>query len=597
MSTVQHPAPLSKRQSLRWRLPFLVCGLVAVILITFLWAAYLRVEATLVRAAGERAQVAADRVASILDGQRSTEQIRQLGADPALRKFLRSPTSETRDQARARLSALAGSSLRRVELWNAAGSRLLEISNPGSVGPGGASRMLPGGSFPLASASRELQRSDDIAFSDTVAEIREGTDLLGFLLIRSTFVENPPGIFSRLVGRDAVVRIANRTGDVWANFSGAVPPVPVALARPGVARYRADNGEMRIGAVSHVRATPWAVWVDFPLTTAVAPARLFLSQMVPVTFIFLAAAAVMVGIVSARITQPLSELNRASEAIAAGDYSRRVLGKRRDEIGRLGRTFNAMAGQIQEAHQRLEARVAERTARLEAANKELEAFSYSVSHDLRAPLRSIDGFSQALLEDSGGKLNAKEQGYLQRVRAAAQRMGELIDDLLALSHVGRVELGRHHVSVSEMGHAVANELRKRDPERQVEVDIQDGLVADADDRLVKIVLENLLGNAWKFTKHVTQAKVQLGAEAAADGQAVYFVRDNGAGFDMTYMNKLFRPFQRLHSDADFPGTGIGLATVHRIVDRHGGRVWAEGAVGQGATVYFTLPNGTVEART
>lgn len=583
-------APLSRWQSLRWRLPLIVCGLVAAVLITFLWAAYLRVEATLVRAAGERAQIAADRVAGILDGQRSIEQIRQLGSDSVLRRFLRTRTEDAREGARARLKALAGTSLRRVELWDAAGSRLLEISNP-HTGPGGAAREMPRASFPVASGLHPLQRSDDIAFSDTVAEIRDESGPLGFLLIRSTFVENPPGIFSRLVGSDAVVRIANRTGDVWTSFSGAVPPVRVDLTRPGVAQYRASNGEMRIGAGSHVRATPWAVWVDFPLATVVAPARLFLNQMAGVTLMFLAAAGVLVAIVSARITRPLSDLSSAAAAISGGDYSRRVRTERGDEIGRLGSTFNAMASQVQESHERLETRIAERTARLEAANRELEAFSYSVSHDLRAPLRSIDGFSQALLEDSGEALDAKGKRHLQRVRAAAQRMGELIDDLLELSRVGRAEIRRDTVSLSEMGHTVAAELQKAHPDRQVELDIQEGLVVEADRGLARIVLENLLGNAWKFTAKSAAAKIQLGSdERGTDGRGiVYFVRDSGAGFDMTYVDKLFRPFQRLHGHADFAGTGIGLATVHRIIDRHGGRVWAEGAVGAGATVYFTLP--------
>jgi DNA-binding response OmpR family regulator len=225
---------------------------------------------------------------------------------------------------------------------------------------------------------------------------------------------------------------------------------------------------------------------------------------------------------------------------------------------------------------------------LERKNKELEAFSYSVSHDLRAPLRSIDGFSKALLDQWADGLEPKAKDYLGRVRAAAQRMGELIDDLLDLSRVGRAELRRGHTNLSEIAWTVAAELRKRDPDRQIEIDIQDGLVADADRRLMHIVFENLLGNGWKFTVNAEQPRIEVGSSLSDDG-TVYFVRDNGAGFDMTYADKLFRPFQRLHSTADYPGTGIGLATVQRIVDRHGGRVSSDGMVGRGATFYFTLP--------
>lgn len=584
---------MSAPHSLLWRLPILVCALVALVLVTFLWTAYRRVEATLVRAAGERAQTAADQVANVMDGHRTMDQMRQLGADPILRRFLQLRTDEAREAAHARLRPLMGTSLRRIELRDAAGSLLLEVS--GSHNPDGSvSRQLPRGTGPFIPGIRPLRGSEGLMFSDTIAEIRDDeSGLLGLVLIRSTFSESPPGIFSRLVGNDAIVRVANRSGDVWGSFAGVVPSVAVDLSRAGVSQYRAESGEMRIGAVSHVRETPWGVWVEFPLAIVIAPARLFLTQMIPVAFIFLAGAAVVVSILSGRVTRPLSELTSAAESIATGDYSRRVGENRRDEIGRLGRTFNTMAGHVQEAHQRLEARVVERTARLEAANAELEAFSYSVSHDLRAPLRSIDGFSQALFEDAAERLEPKDKAHLQRVRAAAQRMGELIDDLLELSRVGRAELRRERVSLSEIGHAVAGDLRRSTPERQIDLTIQSGLVVDGDCRLVRIVIENLLGNAWKFTRNVAPAKIELGA-VPGDGDTAYFVRDNGAGFDMTYVDKLFRPFQRLHGEAEFPGTGIGLATVRRIIDRHGGRAWAKGAVGGGATVYFTLPRNTVE---
>ena len=224
---------------------------------------------------------------------------------------------------------------------------------------------------------------------------------------------------------------------------------------------------------------------------------------------------------------------------------------------------------------------------LDRKNKELEAFSYSVSHDLRAPLRAIDGFSRFVLEDYGDTLEPKGREYLQRVCAAAQRMGELIDDLLELSRVGRADLRRSQVDLSDLARNVIADLRKRS-ERHVEMVMPDELVAHADRRLMQIVLENLLSNSWKFTANVADARIEFGSNQNGH-DPVYFVRDNGAGFDMTYAEKLFRPFQRLHSDADFPGTGIGLATVYRIVDRHGGRVWAEGTPEQGATFYFTIP--------
>jgi two-component system, NtrC family, sensor kinase len=225
---------------------------------------------------------------------------------------------------------------------------------------------------------------------------------------------------------------------------------------------------------------------------------------------------------------------------------------------------------------------------LKSKNIELEAFSYSVSHDLRAPLRSIDGFSKLLLDDHAGQLNAEGREYLHLVRESAQRMGELIDDLLLLSRVGRADLSRDPIDLSGIAKGVAEGLNKNDPDREVQWCIAGQLLVEADSGLMRVVFVNLLGNAWKFTAKVPAARIEVGTDQQ-EGVTVFFVRDNGAGFNMEYAEKLFSPFQRLHSEAEFAGTGIGLATVHRIVDRHGGRIWAEGSVDHGATFYFTIP--------
>ena len=224
---------------------------------------------------------------------------------------------------------------------------------------------------------------------------------------------------------------------------------------------------------------------------------------------------------------------------------------------------------------------------LEATNKELEAFSYAVSHDLRAPLRSIDGFSQALLEDHANQLDEDGKQVLGRVRAAAQRMAELIDNLLSLSQMTRSELICEDLNLAGLARAVADQLKQTDAARKVDFVIEDALTVNGDPRLLRIAIENLFDNAWKFTSKHERARIELGS-LHDNGVPVYFVRDDGSGFDMTYANKLFGAFQRLHRGTDFKGTGIGLATVQRIIHRHGGRVWAESAVEQGATFFFTL---------
>ncbi|MDP2690152.1 MAG: ATP-binding protein, partial [Deltaproteobacteria bacterium] len=244
--------------------------------------------------------------------------------------------------------------------------------------------------------------------------------------------------------------------------------------------------------------------------------------------------------------------------------------------------------EVRTLNRELERRVLERTEQLEAANRELESFSYSAAHDLRTPLRLVDGFSKTLLRDYAEKLDERGRDYLKRVRDASARMGNLIEDLMNLSHVMRAEMRLEDVDLSALAREVCDNLKKAQPEREVEIIVEEGLRTKADGRLLRIVLENLIGNAWKFTSKKERAEIELGDMGEEDGKTVFFVRDNGAGFDMKYAERLFGAFQRFHSADEFPGTGVGLATVQRIITRHGGRVWAKSAAGEGATFYFTL---------
>jgi signal transduction histidine kinase len=316
------------------------------------------------------------------------------------------------------------------------------------------------------------------------------------------------------------------------------------------------------------------------------------------------------------LTRPLLAITEiAREVSEKRNFRLRADQRGDDEVARLAEAFNTMLAEIDRATRELEAsnrglgrevaersraeeeirrlnaelesRVQERTARLEYTNSELEAFCYTVSHDLRGPLRAIDGFSQALIEDLGANLPEDSKPYLTRIRAATQRMGQLIEDLLNLSRVSRGELVRGAVDVSEMARQVAADLQLRDADRKVEVKVWDGMLANADARLLRAAFENLMGNAWKFTAKAARAEIEVGEMRSEQGM-VYFVRDNGAGFDMAYASKLFAAFQRLHSGNEYPGTGIGLATVQRIVQRHGGRIWADAKPGRGAVFYFSL---------
>jgi PAS domain S-box-containing protein len=271
-------------------------------------------------------------------------------------------------------------------------------------------------------------------------------------------------------------------------------------------------------------------------------------------------------------------------------------------IGSLGMVTDitrrrAAEEQVRQLNAELERRIAERTAQLEFSNQELEAFAYSVAHDLRAPLRSIASFSDALVEDCAAQLDDTGKDYLRRITAGAKRMSDLIDGILALSRVNSTELRPRECNLSTLAHAVLEQLREQQPERTVNVRIQEGLMARGDPQLLRAVLENLLGNAWKFTRERPVAEIEFSAQEDESGRPTYRVRDNGAGFDMAYRDKLFGVFQRLHAQREFEGTGIGLATVQRILRRHGGRIWGEGQPGQGATFFFTLHEFPLPPRT
>ena len=285
---------------------------------------------------------------------------------------------------------------------------------------------------------------------------------------------------------------------------------------------------------------------------------------------------IFIGIVKPSLIRPYEHLEHAKREIDIASDNLAVLSR------------NIM--ERREAEQRilaLNAELEHKARALEASNRELESFSYSVSHDIRAPLRTIDGFSRFLIDEEGPKLSEQGKDYVVRIRKSCDRMGLIIEDLLKLSRVMRGEISIREFDISSLARSVAEEIREINPNRDLEFVACGPEIVEGDERMLRIAIENLLHNAWKFTSKTSHAKVEFGV-TRQDGERVFFVRDNGAGFDMKYSGKLFRPFERLHEESEFPGTGIGLASVQRVMERHGGRVWAEGKVGEGATFYFTL---------
>jgi two-component system sensor kinase len=366
----------------------------------------------------------------------------------------------------------------------------------------------------------------------------------------------------------------------------SVPPVQAALSgQRGATQFiNPIEREEKLGAYLPLSGSGWTVVYVIPTTIAFAP----INELVRNIILIAAGLAALLGFVSwiivRQIVRPLGQLTAAAATIGTGNFTQRIELRTDDEIGKLSEEFNRMAVALFEK----EANLRQHTAQLEAANKELEAFSYSVSHDLRAPLRAIDGFSRVILEDYTDKLDDEGKRYLNIIGSNTKKMGQLIDDLLVFSRLGRQEIRVSEMDMGELAKAVSDELKLIIPERKIHFTIKPLSPIHGDQAMIRQVFVNLLSNAVKFTRPKENATIEVGGEREGN-ENIYYVKDNGVGFDMQYVNKLFGVFQRLHSSEEFEGTGVGLAIVQRIIHRHGGRVWAEGKVGEGATFYFTLP--------
>ena len=575
-------------RSIQRTFPLFVTALLVAVAIVQLTLGYAEVRQASRQLADQRLPLATKVLADLFQIPQGRARITALAKNPAIVAFLRSGGRTGREAALAAMRPLTNdtATTASLELRDFSGKLLLRtgrftVADSVLVSPGkDSARYGP------------LMRRDTTLFLAVTAATGdvEGAGGIVQQVVRVVFQPATPKNLTGLAGGDISLFVGNATGDPWTDFGSIVPTPPqsVLASRTPVRYERA--GESRRAASAPVPGTPWMVVADMPNSRILAPARAYLFRMA-----LIAALIVIIGTIAAwwgsrRLTAPLVGVTQAAEAIATGDLTQRVPAGRDDELGKLARSFNTMAEQVSRSHHHLEAQVAQRTKALEGINAELESFSYSVSHDLRAPLRAIHGFARILLEDHHAKLEPEAQRLLGVIDQNTRRMGQLIDDLLAFSRLGRTDLTTGPVDMKELAQTVADEIQRTDNGRQGSLEIRiDPLPPARGDRgLLRQVLSNLLQNAAKFTRDRPSARIEVGARLDS-GQAVYFVKDNGAGFDARYTDKLFGVFQRLHSTEQFDGTGVGLAIVKRIVQRHGGRVWAEGAVNQGATFFFTLP--------
>jgi len=584
------------RQSIAVKLPLLFAFVLLILGAAMAVVSYLEVRQTVVSIASERLQQATTQMATVLgaSGRQRVAGMRQLMQRPDVIDFLKTRNAAHAETIAGAIRSYLGTAIpiANVELWDGSGTRLLAagatFDEPKDASHAGYVQELQ---------SREpiigrLRLEGGTLLYPVGGRVEDNGATLGYVVERRR-ISNPSqtqqtiGLLSGLIGSEAAIVVGNADGSAWSDLTAAVTGVPIRSGDVDrLSEYERPGRPRSFAWAKTIDATPWMVAIEFPRNVVLAPADRLARRATVIAFTLLLIAGVIGWAISTRITTPLRRVTEAAEEVAESRHVAAIDIDRHDEIGRLADSFNTMTERVELARHELEDRVEQRTAELTAVNRELESFSYSVSHDLRAPLRAIVGFVQILEEDHGASLDPEARRSLDRVKANATRMGKLIDDLLAFAQITRVPLSRQRVDLTQIARITADESIAT-ASHAVELVIEPLPPCMGEPVLLKQVFANLISNAIKFTAKTERARVEIGA--TRNGETVYYVRDNGAGFDERFAEKLFGVFQRLHRTVEFEGTGVGLAIVQRIINRHGGRVWAEGKVNQGATFYFTLP--------
>jgi signal transduction histidine kinase len=588
--------PYRKRRSLAVKIPLLMSALLLAALAAMSVASYVELRRALVDLATERLRGAAAQMANVfaVSVRQRIAVMQQLKQRPEIAAYLKTRDASLEAPIRAAITAYLGAAIEigDVELWDpggqrifAAGAALTELTDAAQAEH---LALMKGAGAVIG----PLRLEGDELLYPVGGRIVAGDEFLGYIVERrrisnASQTQQTVALLSGLIGNAATIVIGNQDGTGWTNLSTAVTGIPITAAG-GERLWDYERAGMRrsYAWAASIPQTPWIVAIEMPRAAVLEPAGRFLVRAIAIATTVLLIGAAIGWLTTRRITTPLLQVTEAAEALAESRPHVRVEIDRTDEIGRLAESFNTMAEKVELGRADLELRVELRTSELRAANRELEAFSYSVSHDLRAPLRAIAGFVQILDEDHGPTLDPDARRHLERVKVNARRMGQLIDDLLAFSQIGRTTMFRQTVDLTALATSVAQEAIAASG-RDIALTVTAVPPCYGESALLNQVFVNLVSNAIKFTATVPNPAITIGCRD--DGEIAYFVRDNGVGFDDRYAEKLFGVFQRLHRTDEFEGTGVGLAIVHRIVTRHGGRVWADGKLNGGATFYFTLP--------
>lgn len=588
---------LRSRLSISAKLPLGVAVLLAVCLSATAMAAYVEVRASAIALATERLGHAERQIVDLIAASwpKNITTFKTEANTPDVIATLTKDDAAARARLVARWSASkSGGS---IELWDAQLKTVITTGASFAPLPDSERQRLANRASTEGIVFGRFAVVDQKALETVVAAAYADGQPVGYLVDRRSLNTSAQfmTLVTSLIGPNARLLLGNATGDVWTDFSNPVtgPGLDVLLT-PGIMRYQRADRHAVMALQQNVPQTPWVVVAEMPEAVVMAPVQRFVRRAAGIVVVLALIGAGVGWWFSRRFTEPLRWMTDAAVSIAGAHTSAPPL-TTRDELEQLAFAFDQMVGAVKSSDQalratnaQLEGRVAARTAELTEANRELEAFSYSVSHDLRAPLRAMSGFAQILVEDHATELSPPARKCVDTICNNAKSMGQLIDDLLEFSKLSRQPIKRVPVDMAALARSAIRDATAPEAGRSIDCVIEDMPPAQAEPSLVALVIDNLVRNAVKFTRRRTDARIEVGATSSSNGPA-YFVRDNGVGFDMQYADKLFGVFQRLHRKDEFEGTGVGLAIVQRVIVRHGGQVWAEAEVGRGATFFFTLP--------
>jgi signal transduction histidine kinase len=595
--------------SIRQQLPLLICTLLLILITVFGTITYIAIRRIALSMGQERLRSLTEEFASIYrqagrnlatatqNAAHREEIVNYLSMYAAHQQFISSSMPGILQKV------LVDSQMAWIELTDTLGKSLMYTDSRINTAPAkrdGGTTLA--GSITKPDASEEIRRanrdsafvgklylSGDSMYYPIIAPVMANQKQVGYLLRWRVVRATPASIsvLSRLIGSKASMYFGNNDGSLWTNMLApvAAPPFDMLNIHKPIT-YRRPEGQV-IAFATPIAGSKWTILIEVSEGLVLEAANRFLYLLIVIGTILIVIGSLIAWKLSRNITRPLDRLILATTAIARGDYTSPVVVHRRDELGMLAESFNSMTSQVRQSHDELENKVRARTEELEIVNKELEAFSYSVSHDLRAPLRAVSGYAMMLKEDYEASFDDEARRITGNIISNVKMMGRLIDDLIAFSRLGKREVTLRAVDMTEMvEHCIAQEsLQWSDRNFSITIAPLPPCMGDQD--LLKQVWMNLISNAFKYSSKQAEPGIEIGVKREG-AETVYFVRDNGAGFDMKYADKLFKVFQRLHTQEEFEGTGVGLALVKRIIDKHKGRIWAESRAGSGATFYFNL---------